>query len=97
MVLPTKFPIFPYYVYTTRINKHMYEYITKNNIRYVSAFPLRPGVFKKKFVPTSLEHMEEFLRLKPTQTSTAKKIDSQSDTIEINNNNIIFDGPTSPQ
>lgn len=59
----------------------MYEYITKNNIRYVSAFPLRPGVFKKKFLPDSLEHMEGFLKLKPTQNSTAKKLDSQSDTI----------------
>ena len=33
------------------------EYLTKNNIRYVSAFPLRPGVYKKKFVPSDLQNL----------------------------------------
>ena len=59
LLFPTKFPIFPYYFYMTKINKYLYEYINHNRIKYVSAFPLRPGVAKKEFHPLSWYHLEK--------------------------------------
>ena len=47
LVFPTKFPIFPYYFYMTKINQYLYKHIQNNNIKYVVAFPLQPGVAKK--------------------------------------------------
>ncbi len=62
----------------------------------MSAFPLRPGVSKKKFYPTGLENLEKEMGLKLTGTNQAKKTEANTDTIDINNNNIVFDGPTTP-
>lgn len=59
LVFPTKFPIFPYYVYMTKINRYLYNYIAKNNIKYVVAFALQPGVAKKSFTPMSVYHLEK--------------------------------------
>lgn len=43
LVFPTKVPIFPYYFYITRINKRLFSYLQKNNVRYVAACVLKPG------------------------------------------------------
>ena len=59
LVFPTKFPIFPYYVYMTKINRYLYSYINRNNIKYGVAFALQPGVAKKAFQPMSTSHLEE--------------------------------------
>jgi hypothetical protein len=57
LLFPTAFPVSPYYFYSTRINKHLYEFIQKNNIRYVAALPIRPGVYRRDFFPHSREDL----------------------------------------
>lgn len=54
LVFPTKRFIFPYYIYTTRINKHLYNYINRNNINYTVALAVQPGVARKELMPTSI-------------------------------------------
>ena len=63
LTFPTKFPIFPYYVYMTKINRYLYNYIARNNIKYVVAFALKPGVAKKQFRPMSAYHLEKECKL----------------------------------
>lgn len=45
----------PYYFYSTKINPRLQEYITKHNIKYVAAFPVRPAVHRHTLYPTSLD------------------------------------------
>jgi hypothetical protein len=70
LLLPTNFPVSPYYFYSTRINKHLYEFIQKHKIRYVAAFPVRPGVFRRPFYPHSLEDMESHRTSLPMQSDS---------------------------
>ena len=51
LLIPTTFPVAPYYFYSTRINKCLYDYLQKHKIRYVAAFPIRPGVHPQQFKP----------------------------------------------
>lgn len=59
LVIPTKIPIFPYYVYSAQLNKHLYEYITRNQIKYCAAFQIQPGVYKKSLKPFSRQNLEQ--------------------------------------
>lgn len=59
LLFPTAFPVSPFYFYSTRINKHLYEFIQKNKIRYVAAFPIRPGVYRRNLYPLSVDNLEE--------------------------------------
>ena len=100
LVFPTKFPIFPYYVYTTKLNKHYYDYINKNKIKYCATFPIQPGVSKRTFLPYSRRHLEAECKhgfisvgLNPT-IEKSNKTEDVVDTIEIDSNNLIFDGST---
>lgn len=58
LLFPTPYPIPPYYFFSARINKHLYEFIQKNKIRYIAAIPIRPGVFRRNFFPHSLDNLE---------------------------------------
>ena len=53
LLFPTSLPISPYYFYSTKINKQLYEYLQKHKIRYVAAFPVRPGVHPQSFWPST--------------------------------------------
>ena len=44
LLFPTAYPIVPYYFYSPSINKNLYNYLQKHKIKYVAAFPVRPGV-----------------------------------------------------
>lgn len=58
LLFPTAYPVSPFYFYSTRINKHLYEFMLKHKIRYVAAFPIRPGVYRRSFYPMSIDHLE---------------------------------------
>lgn len=58
LLFPTSFPVAPYYFYSARINRHLYDYLQKHKIRYVAAFPIRPGVYPRQFHPLDLDHLE---------------------------------------
>lgn len=58
LLFPTSFPIAPYYFYRAKINRHLYDYIHKHKIRYVAAFPVRPGVYPWPFYPHDSDHFE---------------------------------------
>jgi hypothetical protein len=58
LLIPTSFPVAPYYFYSARINRYLYDYLQKYKIRYVAAFPLRPGVYPRNFYPHEMDHLE---------------------------------------
>lgn len=58
LLFPTSFPVAPYYLYSARINRHLYDYLQKHKIRYVAAFPIRPGVYPRQFHPLGLDDLE---------------------------------------
>ena len=55
IVIPTTFPVSPYYFYSTKINRFLYDYLQKHKIKYVAAFPIRPGVYPRPFKPKGEE------------------------------------------
>lgn len=57
LLMPTNFPVAPYYFYSSRINRHLYDYLQKHKIRYVAAFPIRPGVYPLNFYPQEMDHL----------------------------------------
>lgn len=59
LLFPTNLPIPPYYFYSTKINQHLYEYLTHHKIRNVAAFPIRPGVYRRSFFPLDRDHFEK--------------------------------------
>lgn len=71
LLFPTNYPVSPYYFYCTKINTHLADYIIKNNIKYVAAFPKRPAVYRRNFYPTSIPHLEE------ERKTTHMQLDSQ--------------------
>jgi hypothetical protein len=58
-LIPTNFPVPPYYFYSTRINQVLYDYLNNNKIRNVAAFAVRPGVHRRKFYPLDKHHFEK--------------------------------------